>query len=137
VSLTDVERLGRWKAETLILHQWGSESEERRQAIAQVHAQAERLGISIDEIDAAALPILERNNFFVYDEVPPAPPVTEMPLSDVLLVWRAIWNNGGMQVDNRPYDDAGGLRWPSGQSVTGADQRYLSIASDRVLNWLG
>ena len=84
---------------------------ERRQAIAKLHAEAEHLGISIDEIDAAALPRLERNNFFVHDKVRPIPPVTEMSLCDVLLIWRAIWNNGGMEVDDRPYDDGRPRGW--------------------------
>jgi hypothetical protein len=111
LSLTDVQRLGRWKAETLILHQWEPESEERRQAIQRVHAEAECLGISIDELDAAALPILERSNFFVHDKVRPVPPVTKMTLPDILVVWRAIWNNGGMEVDNRPYADGRPRGW--------------------------
>src|SRR5262249_19691116 len=85
--------------------------EERRQAIARVHAEAEQLGMSIDEIDTAALPILERNNFFVHNQVQPVPPVTKMTLPDILVVWRAIWNNGGMQVDNRPYDDGRPRGW--------------------------
>jgi hypothetical protein len=110
LPLTDVERLGRWKAETLLLYQEEPEAE-RRQAIAKVHAEAERLGISIEEIDAVALPRLERSNFFVHDEVRPVPPVTEMTLCDVLLVWRAIWNNGGMEVDDRPYDDGRPRAW--------------------------
>ena len=111
MSLADVERLGRWKAETLLLYQWEPELEERRQAIAKVHAEAERLGISIEEIDAAALPSLERANFFAYDGVRPVPPVTEMPLCDVLLVWRAIWNNGGMEAEVHPYDEGRPKGW--------------------------
>ena len=77
-SSTDTARLGRAKAEFLLAYQHEPGAIELKQRIDSLHEEAARLGISIDDIDTAALPILEQNHFFVHNEFRSAFPVEDL-----------------------------------------------------------
>src|SRR5437899_669212 len=59
----DTDRLGRTKAEFLILYRPEPDSIELKQAMERLNKQAAELGISMDDIDTATFSHLERNHF--------------------------------------------------------------------------
>jgi hypothetical protein len=127
-SSNDTARLGRTKAEFLLAYRHEPESIELKQRMESLHDEATQLGISIDDIDTAAFPILERSHFFVHNAIRPAPPVEDLSLHDILLAWCAIHAEGRLRVDTTPQVHLGTIgswaEW-SGSSWVAARKRSI------------
>lgn len=132
-SSTDTARLGRTKAEFLLVYQHEPESIELKQRIDGLHEEAAQLGISIDDIDTAAFPILERNHFFVHNAIRPASPVEDLSLHDILLAWSAIHAEGRLRIDTTPQVHLGTIgSWAEWSSSSWVAARKRSIQEKGV-----
>jgi hypothetical protein len=108
---SELARIAEAKANFLLLYKDSPDSFELKQHIDILHTEATQLGLSIDDVDTEALPILERNNFFVHNAIRVLPKIESMPIADILVVWRAVYAEGRFQNKVRHFASESMPQW--------------------------